>query len=123
MRFITDRKQVLGLGSGREGTHHHWQMMISSMLMVPLVPLFVFTFANALGGTHEEVIAHFSRPYPAIITVLTLVVVVWHLMQETLVAIEDYVHGVPGKLALVATTALGYGLMIVGVFAIARMAL
>jgi succinate dehydrogenase / fumarate reductase membrane anchor subunit len=44
-------------------------------------------------------------------------------MQEALVAIEDYVHGVPGKLTLVATTALGYGLMIVGVFAIARMAL
>lgn len=123
MRFITDRKLVHGLGSGREGTHHHWQMMVSSILMVPLVPLFVFTFANALGGTYDEVIAHFSRPYPAIITVLTLVVVVWHLMQETLVAIEDYVHGVPGKLALVATTALGYGLMIVGVFAIARMAL
>jgi succinate dehydrogenase / fumarate reductase membrane anchor subunit len=64
MRFITDRKQVSGLGSGREGTHHHWQMMVSSILMVPLVPLFVFTFANALGGTYEEVIAHFSRPYP-----------------------------------------------------------
>lgn len=123
MRFITDRKRVEGLGSGREGTHHHWQMMISSMLLVPLVPLFVFVFANGLGGTHEEVVAYFSQPFPAIVTVLTLVVVIWHLMQETLVAIEDYVHGVAGKLALVATQAVSYTLIIVGIFAIARMAL
>lgn len=123
MRYVTDRKRVQGLGSGREGTHHHWQMMISSMLLVPLVPLFVIVFATGLGGTQEEVVAYFSQPFPAIVTVLTLVVVIWHLMQEALVAIEDYVHGAAGKLTLVATQALSYTLIVVGIFAIARMAL
>ena len=123
MSYLTDRKRVTGLGSGREGTHHHWQMMISSILLVPLVPLFVFLFGFALGGTHDEVLAFFSRPVPAIIMALALPVIVWHVMQEALVAIEDYVHGLAGKLTLLATKAFGYTLMFVGVFAIARMAL
>ena len=123
MRYLTDRKRATGLGSGREGTHHHWQMMISSILLVPLVPLFVFFVASALGGTHEQVVAFFSRPVVAIISVLAIVVIILHLMQEALVAIEDYVHGVAGKLTLIATKAFSYTLIAAGVFAIARMAL
>lgn len=123
MSFMTDRKRVIGLGSGREGTHHHWQMMVSSILLVPLVPLFVVTFAYGLGGTQQEVVAYFSRPFPAIVMGLSLVVIVLHLMHEALAAIEDYVHGAAGKLTLIATRAFSYTLIIVGVFAIARMAL
>ncbi|WP_299622112.1 succinate dehydrogenase, hydrophobic membrane anchor protein [uncultured Tateyamaria sp.] len=123
MRFITDRKRVTGLGSGREGTHHHWQMMVSSILLVPLVPLFVFIFDGALGGTHQEVIAYFSRPFPAIVCALSLIVIVVHLMREAHAAIEDYVHGTAGKLTLIATSAFSYGLIAFGLFALARMAL
>ena len=43
MRYLTDRKRAQGTGSGRQGTHHHWQMMVSSILLVVLVPLFVIT--------------------------------------------------------------------------------
>lgn len=123
MGYITDRKRVSGLGSGREGTHHHWQMMISSVLLVPLVPLFVFLFDGALGGTHEEVLAFFSRPFPSILIALSLIVIIVHLMREAHAAIEDYVYGTAGKLALIATSAFAYGLIGIGLFAIARMAL
>lgn len=123
MRYITDRKRVDGLGSGREGTHHHWQMMVSSILLVPLVPLFVFVFGAAFGGTYEEVTAFFSRPFPAIVCALSLVVIIMHMMREAHAAIEDYVHGTAGKLTLIATSAFAYGLIAVGLFALARMAL
>lgn len=123
MRFITDRKRVIGLGTGREGTHHHWQMIVSSILLVGLVPLFVGLFAAGFGGGHEDVVAWFSRPLPAIGTGIALTVIVLHLMAEAHAAIEDYVHGAAGKLTLVATTAFSYTLIIVGLFALARMAL
>ncbi|MEP2890367.1 succinate dehydrogenase, hydrophobic membrane anchor protein [Tateyamaria sp.] len=123
MRYLTDRKRVAGLGSGREGTHHHWQMMVSSVLLVPLVPLFVFVFDAALGGTYEDVVAYLSRPWPAIILAVSLVVIIVHLMREAHAAIEDYVHGAAGKLTLIATSAFAYGLIAVGLFALARMAL
>ncbi|MEM9967570.1 MAG: succinate dehydrogenase, hydrophobic membrane anchor protein [Pseudomonadota bacterium] len=122
-RFLTDRKRALGLGSGRQGTHHHWQMMVTSMLLVVLVPAFVITFAIGLNGGHEEVLVYYSRPLPALISVLTMAVVIFHLMSETLVAVEDYVHGLAGKLTLVAVTAFCYTLIVAGVFAVAKLAL
>ena len=123
MRYLTDRKRATGLGSGREGTHHHWQMMVSSILLVPLVPVHVMLFASALGGSHADVIAFFSRPIPAILMGLSLIVIVVHLMREAHAAIEDYVHGTAGKLTLIATTAFAYTMIAAGLFAIARIAL
>jgi len=123
MRFLTDRKRAVGLGSGREGTHHHWQMMVSSILLVPLVPILVLLFAAALGGDHAEVLAFFGRPVPAILMALSLIVVIQHLMREAHAAIEDYVHGAAGKLTLIATTAFAYTMIAAGLFAIARIAL
>ena len=123
MAFLTDRKRAVGLGSGRSGTQHHWQMMISSMAMVILVPIFVFTFGAILGGSHEEVLAFFSRPFPAIATALCVLVIINHVKNEALEAIEDYVHGVAGKLAQVAVSAFAYVLIVSGLFALVKMAL
>lgn len=123
MQFLTDRKRAQGLGAGGAGTQHHWQMMVSSILLVFLVPVFVLTFGNALGGTHEEVIAYFGRPFPAIVTGLTLVVGIIHLMHEAQVAIEDYMHGIAEKLALVAVGAISYTMIAAGIFALVKLAL
>lgn len=123
MRYLTDRKRVHGLGSGREGTHHHWQMMMTSTLLVVLVPLFVFTFAYGMGGGHADVVTYFGSPFPALVTVATLVVVIFHLMNEAIAAVEDYVHGVGGKLTLMAVKTFSFSVMAIGIFAIARMAL
>lgn len=123
MNFRTDRKNVVGLGSGREGTHHHWQMMVSSILLVVLVPVFVLVMGYGIGGTQEEVMAYFSRPFPAIVTALTLIVGILHLMREAQAAIEDYIHGPAEKLTLIAVNAFGYLLIAISLFALARMAL
>ncbi len=123
MQFLTDRKRAQGMGAGRAGTHHHWQMMLSSAALVVLVPLFVFTFGHALGGTYEEALAYYSRPFPAIVMGLTLVVGVPHLLREAQEAIEDYVHGVAEKLTLMAARAFAYTLIAAGLFALARLAL
>lgn len=123
MGYITDRKRAVGLGSARAGTHHHWKMMISSAVLVVLVPIFIFTFGPALGSSHAEVLAYFSRPCPAIITALTLIVVTLHCKAEAEEAIIDYVHGVKAKLALVAVTALAWTLIAAGLFALVKLAL
>ena len=123
MNYLTDRKRAEGMGSGHQGTHYHWQMMVSSTALVFLVPAFVITFGLGLGGTYEEVLAYYSRPVPAIITALTLVAGILHLMHETEVAIEDYVHGTAGKLTLMACKAFSYSLIIAGLFALVKLAL
>ena len=123
MRYLTDRKRAEGLGASGSGTHHHWQMMVSSILLVPLVPLFIFTFGCVLGGTHEEVMAYFSRPFPAIVMALSLIVITLHLMREANAAIEDYMHGAAQKLALVFAAAFSYTLIAAGLFALVKLAL
>lgn len=123
MRYLTDRKRAVGLGSGRTGTHHHWQMLVNSIALAILIPLFIFTFGLGFGGTHEDVLAYFAKPFPAIVTALTLVVGIVHLKNEAQEAIEDYVHGVAGKLLLVGAAALAYTLIAAGLFALVKLAL
>ncbi|MGR3805412.1 succinate dehydrogenase, hydrophobic membrane anchor protein [Marinibacterium profundimaris] len=123
MRFLTDRKRAEGLGASGAGTQDHWHMMITSAALVVLVPLFIFTFGSALGGTYEEVLAYYSRPFPAVVAALTLVVGVIHLLHEVQDAIVDYIHGVAGKLTYVAAAAVAYVLIAAGLFALVKLAL
>ncbi|MBO9396503.1 succinate dehydrogenase, hydrophobic membrane anchor protein [Shimia sp. R9_2] len=123
MNFLTDRKRAQGTGASGKGTEHHWHMMINSSLLVVLVPLFVLTFGFGLGGTHEEVLAYFGKPFPAIISALTLIVGVIHIKNEAQDAIEDYMHGVAEKLTYIAAGAVCYTIIAVGLFALIKLAL
>ncbi len=123
MAFLTDRKRAVGMGSAREGTNRHWSMTVTSMALLVLTPLFVLTFGAALGGTHAEVAAHFARPYPALVTGLTLLVAAVHFKNGVRMMIEDYVHGFAREFWIIAMTCLSYALAATGVFAILKMAL
>lgn len=123
MAFLTDRKRAMGLGSAKSGTAHHWSMTVSSVALLILMPLFVFTFGAALGGTFEEILAYYSRPFPAIVAALTFIVGFKHFNDGVQTLIEDYVHGMSQKIAIIALTCLSYGAAAVGVFAIAKLAL
>ncbi|MGR3495693.1 succinate dehydrogenase, hydrophobic membrane anchor protein [Citreimonas sp.] len=123
MAFLTDRKRAEGMGSAKTGTQHAWSMKKSSVALLILIPLFVFTFGAALGGTYEEVLAYYARPFPAIVAALTLVVSFKHFNDGFQTLIEDYVHGAWGKWILLGMMCLSYGAAGVGLFAIARLAL
>lgn len=123
MRYLTDRKRATGLGSAKSGTEHFWMMKMTSVGLLILVPLFIFSVGSVLGGTYDEVTAHFARPFPAIVAVLTLVVGFKHFADGAQVMIEDYVHGTPEKLAIIAVKCLCFGAAATGVFAIAKLAL
>jgi succinate dehydrogenase / fumarate reductase membrane anchor subunit len=123
MRYLTDRKRATGLGSAKSGVHHFWAMKVSSVALLILVPLFVFTFGPALGGSHEEVTAYFARPFPALVAALTFIVGWKHFNDGAQTLIEDYVHGGAQKITLILVTCLSYAAMATGIFAIAKIAL
>jgi len=122
MAFLTDRKRANLTGAAKTGTEHFWSMTVSSVALLILVPLFIFTFGPALGDPYEEVIAKFSRPFPAIVAALTLWVGFMHFKGGAQTLIEDYVHGLLRKVLIIATICLSYGAAATGVFAIARIA-
>jgi len=92
MAYVTDRKRAMGMGSARTGAAHHWQMTLSSYALLILTPLFLIAVGPMIGAGHAEVVAHFARPFPAIVTGLMLVVGFQHFRQGVQVLIEDYVH-------------------------------
>ncbi len=123
MAFLTDRKRAVGWGAAKSGTAHHWSMKKSSVALLILIPLFVFTFGGILGSSFEEVQAYYARPFPAIVAALTLIVGFKHFNDGFQTLIEDYVHGPMEKILILGMTCISYGAAAVGVFAIAKMAL
>ena len=123
MRYLTDRKRVDGLGAAKSGVHHFWVMKVSSVALLGLIPLFVFTFGPMLGQPHDAVLAYFGRPFPAIVAALTIVVSFRHFKDGVQVLIEDYVHGWAQRALIIAMILLSYAAAAVGLFAIARIAL
>ena len=74
MRYLTDRKRATGMGSAKSGTAHFWAMKVSSVALLILIPLFVFTFGTIVGEDYATVTAYFAHPFPALIAALTLIV-------------------------------------------------
>lgn len=123
MGFLTDRKRATGMGAAKEGAHHHWNMIISSVALLILVPFFIFTLGPMIGEPHEVVVAYFARPFPAIVAALTITVGFLHFKNGVQVLIEDYVQGTARKLLIVLMICVSYGAMATGLFAIAKLAL
>lgn len=123
MRYLTDRKRATGLGSAKSGTEHFWHMQISAVALAILVPLFIFTFGRIVGGTYDEVVAYYGRPFPAIVAGLTLVTGMTHFKNGAQVMLEDYAHGFTRKALIVGTICLAYAVMATGLFALIRLAL
>ena len=123
MAFLTDRKRAVGMGAARSGTEHHWQMMVTSVALLILIPCFVFTFGAILGSPYEEVIAYYQRPFPAVIAGLTMLVGFFHFRKGVQTLIEDYVHGFARKAAIIGMICLSYAAAAFAVFAIIRIAL
>lgn len=123
MDYLTDRKRAVGLGSAKSGTEHFWNMQVSAVALAILVPLFIFTFGCILGSSYEEVTAYYSRPFPAIVAGLTLVVGFTHFKNGAQVMIEDYAHGMTRKTLIIGTICLSYACMATGLFALIKLAL
>jgi succinate dehydrogenase / fumarate reductase membrane anchor subunit len=123
MRYMTDRKRATGKGASGTGTEHHWFMTVSAVGLAVLIPTFVYVFGSALGGTREEVLATFARPFPAILTGLVLVAGMLHFARGAQTMIEDYARGTTRKALIITATLLSYTIMATGLFALARIAL
>jgi len=123
MRYLTARKRAEGKGASGTGTEHHWYMQASAVALAFLVPAFLYVMGSAIGSSHEEVLATFSRPFPAILTGLTLYAGVMHFNKGAQMMIEDYARGSMRKALIIFVIGLSYTTIAAGVFALAKIAL
>ena len=123
MRYLTARKRAEGKGASHTGTHHHWHMTLSSVALAFMLPTWIYIFGSALGGTHDEVLATFARPLPAILTALVLIVGMRHFAMGATMMIEDYARGTARKLFIIAAYSLSAVIVASGLFALLKIAL
>ena len=123
MRYLTARKRAEGKGASGTGTEHHWYMSVSAVGLAIMVPTFLFIFGRTLGGSHEEVLASFARPFPAILSALVLVIGLQHFRKGAQMMIENYARGSTRKILVIFVITFSYFLMACGLFALAKMAL
>jgi succinate dehydrogenase / fumarate reductase, membrane anchor subunit len=123
MRYLTARKRAEGKGAAHAGTEHHWSMTLSAVGLAFMVPAWLYTFGSALGGSREEVVATFARPFPAILTALVLIVGLRHFAMGATGMVEDYARGTARKLLVIFVVSLSWLIGAVGLFALLKIAL
>lgn len=123
MRYLTTRKRAIGKGAAHTGTQHHWRMTVSAVALAFLMPAWIYVFGSALGQPMDEVRATFSRPFPAIVTALVLVVGMRHFAMGAQMMIEDYSRGTTRKMLVIFATSLATVIAATGLFALVKLAL
>jgi succinate dehydrogenase membrane anchor subunit len=97
--------KVMGLGSARSGTRHFWHQRLTSIANIPLSLFLVWLLARLIGAPHAEAVQLLSSQWVAVLLLLALGSILYHMRIGMQVVIEDYVHGEGAKIVcLIANT-------------------
>jgi succinate dehydrogenase / fumarate reductase membrane anchor subunit len=97
----TPLARVRGLGSAKTGTVHFWHQRLTAVANVPLTIAFVLIVVALLGRNHAAAQQILASPLVAIVMLLFIGSVTYHMRIGMQVIIEDYVHEETAKLALI----------------------
>ena len=91
-QFRTPLARVRALGSAKSGTGHFWHQRLTALANVPLVIAFVLILVSLLGRSHAAVVQILGSPLVAIVMLLFIGSITYHMKLGMQVIIEDYVH-------------------------------
>jgi succinate dehydrogenase / fumarate reductase, membrane anchor subunit len=97
----TPLARVRGLGSARSGTGDFWHQRLTAVANVPLTIAFVLIAISLLGRNHAAAQQILGTPLVAIVILLFIGSVTYHMRIGMQVIIEDYVHEETAKLVLI----------------------
>jgi succinate dehydrogenase / fumarate reductase membrane anchor subunit len=97
----TPLARVRGLGSAKSGTGHFWHQRLTAVANVPLTIAFVLIVIALLGRNHAAAQQILGAPLVAIVILLFIGSVTYHMRIGMQVIIEDYVHEETAKLGLI----------------------
>src|SRR5581483_5582980 len=100
MTMRTPLGHVRGMGSARSGTTHFWHQRLTSIAGIPLSIFFVVLVVSLIGRNHAATVQILGSPWIAILMLLFILTVVYHMHIGMQVIVEDYAHGELWKLVL-----------------------
>ncbi len=118
----TPMRRVRGLGAGHSGTGDFWHQRVTSVAGIPLTfALFVIVIA-LLGRSHAAVVQILGSPIVAIIMLLFILNIAYHMWIGMKEIIIDYVHEDKLKLlSLMANTFFAFAVGFASAFAILKL--
>ena len=120
----TPLSRVRGLGSAKKGTEHFWLQRVTALANIPLAVFFVSAMVAHAGADYVTVTAFLSRPIVALVMLLLILSMVWHMRLGLQVVIEDYIHGhMATLLALILNTFFALAVGTSSVLAILKLTL
>ena len=123
MSLNTPLKNVRGLGSAKEGTHHFWWQRLTAIALVPLLVWVVIAGMAATLSDYESARAMVGHPVSAVLAICTIVALFHHAQLGLQVVVEDYIHQEWLKItALLAVKFLAVVFALLGVIAVLRIA-
>jgi|TARA_R110002020_G_scaffold83397_1_gene206962 succinate dehydrogenase / fumarate reductase, membrane anchor subunit len=90
-QFITPAKAARGLGSAKSGTSDHIRQRVTAIAMVFLVPWFLYSVIHASGAGYDGAVEWASKPWNAILLILTAGAAFFHMRIGMQIVIEDYI--------------------------------
>jgi succinate dehydrogenase membrane anchor subunit len=114
--------RVRGLGSAKSGTGHFWHQRLTAIANVPLTIAFMVIVIALLGRNHAAAQQILGSPLVAIVMLLFIGSITYHMRLGMQAIIEDYVHHEGWKLALViANTFFTIAVGLAAVYAILKL--
>ena len=111
--------RVHGLGSAKTGTEAFWHQRLTAIANIPLIIAGVVIVISLVGRNHAAAAQILGSPVIAIVMLLFILSVTYHMRIGMQVIIEDYVHDERHKLGLImANTFFSIAVALASAFAI-----
>jgi succinate dehydrogenase / fumarate reductase membrane anchor subunit len=122
LHMRTPMRRVRGLGAAHSGTGQFWHQRVTSVAGIALTIALLLIITALLGRSHAAVIQILGSPVIAIIVLLFIINMAYHMwigMQEIIL---DYVHDDKWKLlSLMANTFFVFAVGLASVFALLKL--
>ena len=106
MTMRTPLRQIRGLGSAKSGTEHFWRQRVTAIANVPLVIGFIVIVTSLLDRNHATVVQILGSPIVAILMLLFILSVTYHMGIGMQVIIGDYARREGTRIVLLIANTL-----------------
>lgn len=105
MTMETPLHRVQGLGSSHSGVRHFWRQRMTATALIPLSIWFAWSILGLAGASEVQMLRFLTLsslgiPLNAILMILFIGILLYHMVLGLQVVIDDYVHSEGGKIFL-----------------------
>ena len=124
MSLRTPLGRVRGLGSAKDGSRHWWYQRLTAIALIPLGLWFLVTMIAYAQSDYASAVAWVRTPSTAVLLLLLVLVVFYHVQLGLQVVIEDYIHVEWAKLTMLISMKFSMLVLVtLSIYAILRVAL